>query len=54
MFTSFIKLSFVFYWCQVVSRELASSQHNLYDVYTYCCVYSVRLLMMERETVRNM
>jgi len=22
--------------------------------YTYCCVYSVRLLMMDRETVRNM
>ena len=22
--------------------------------YTYCCVYSARLLMMDRETVRNM
>jgi len=22
--------------------------------YTYCCVYSTRLLMMDRETVRNM
>jgi len=32
---------------------LASSQHNLYDIY-HCCVYSDRLLMMDRETVRNM
>jgi len=30
---------------------LASSQHM---TYTYCCVYSTRLLMMDRETVRNM
>jgi len=22
--------------------------------YTYCCVYSARLLMMDRDTVRNM
>jgi len=22
--------------------------------YTYCCVYSEKLLMMDRETVRNM
>jgi len=26
---------------------------NLYDIY-YCCVYSEKLLMMDRETVRNM
>jgi len=32
---------------------LASSQHNLYDIY-HCCVYSTKLLMMDRETVRNM
>jgi len=32
---------------------LASSQHNLYDVH-HCCVYSARLLMMDRGTVRNM
>jgi hypothetical protein len=25
---------------------LASSQHNLYDIY-HCCVYSARLLMMD-------
>jgi len=31
----------------------ASSQHNLYDMY-HCCVYSARLLMMDRETVQNM
>jgi len=26
---------------------------NLYDIY-HCCVYSEKLLMMNRETVRNM
>jgi hypothetical protein len=31
---------------------LASSQHNLYDIY-HCCVYSEELLMMEVGTVRN-
>jgi len=31
----------------------ASSQQNLYDIY-HCCVYSTRLLMMDRETVWNM
>jgi len=29
---------------------LASSQHNLYDIY-HCCVYSEKLLMMDRGTV---
>jgi len=32
---------------------LASSQRNLCDVY-HCSVYSARLLMMDRETVRTM
>ena len=27
---------------------------NLYDIYTSCCVYSTRLLMMDRKPVRNM
>jgi len=31
---------------------LTSCQHNLYDIY-HCCVYSEKLLMMDRETVRN-
>jgi len=26
---------------------------NLYDIY-HCCVYSEKLLMMDRATVRNM
>ena len=26
---------------------------NLHDIY-HCCVYSEKLLMMDRETVRNM
>jgi len=34
---------------------LASSHHNLYDIYLYICyVYSARLLMMDRKPVRNM
>jgi len=32
---------------------LASIQHNLYDIY-HCCVYSARLLMMDRDIVQNM
>jgi len=32
---------------------LANGQCNLYDTY-HCCVYSERLLMMDRGTVRNM
>jgi hypothetical protein len=31
---------------------LASCQQNLYDIY-HCFVYSEKLLMMDRETVRN-
>jgi len=36
-----------------ISFPLASSQQNLY-VYTWCCMYSLRLLMMDGKTVRNM
>ena len=32
---------------------LASSQLNLYDMH-HCCVYSEKLLMMDRGTVRSM
>jgi len=32
---------------------LASCQHNFYDIY-HCCVYSEKLLMMDRGTVWNM
>jgi hypothetical protein len=32
---------------------LASSQHNLYDIY-HCCVYREEFVMMDRGTVRNM
>jgi len=32
------------------SRKLSA---NLYDIY-HCCVYSEKLLMMDRGTVRNM
>ena len=34
--------------------DLASKlSENLYDIY-YCCVYSKKLLMMDRGTIRNM
>jgi len=37
-----------------IIRSLALyTQHNLYEIY-HCCVYSARLLMMDRDTVRNM
>jgi hypothetical protein len=32
------------------ARKLST---NLYDIY-YCCVYSEKLLMMDRGTVQNM
>jgi len=32
------------------ARKLSA---NLYDIY-HCCVYSEKLLMMDRGTVRNM
>jgi hypothetical protein len=32
---------------------LAKLSTTLYDIY-HCCVYSEKLLMMDRETVRNM
>jgi len=32
------------------ARKLSA---NLYDIY-HCCVYSEKLLMMDRETVRKM
>jgi len=31
---------------------LASCHHNLYDIY-HCCVYSEKLLMMDKGTLRN-
>ena len=34
----------------MTARELSA---NLYDIYR-CCVYSEKLLMMDRGTVRNM
>ena len=58
-FTTLTTISFgiELYMFQTVSlsitRSLASSQHNLYDIYLLLRVYSARLLMMDRETVRN-
>jgi hypothetical protein len=38
-------------WC-LLAGTLASS-HRTCMTYTCCCMYSLRLLMMEGETVRN-
>ena len=37
-------------FCPDPARKLSV---NLYDIY-HCCVYSEKLLMMDRGTVRNM
>jgi len=37
-------------FCPGSARKLSA---NLYDIY-HCCVYSEKLLMMDRGTVRNM
>jgi hypothetical protein len=34
-----------------MQNTAVSSQHNLYDIYLLLCVYTARLLMMDRETV---
>jgi len=39
--------------CSSVLILLASCNCNLYDIY-HCCVYSEKLLMIDRGTVRNM
>jgi len=39
--------------CISVLILLASCNCNLYDIY-HCCVYSEKLLMMDRGTVRKM
>jgi hypothetical protein len=33
---------------------LLASSHSTCMTYTWCCMYSLRLLMMDGETVRNM
>jgi len=39
--------------CLLASRQLANNlSANLYDIYL-CCVYSEKLLMMDRGTTRN-
>jgi len=48
--------SFSLYIQQYIQVMLAAArgcQHNLYDIYQ-CCVYSEKLLMISRGTVRNM
>jgi len=37
-----------------VIQVLLPSSHRTYMTYTCCCTYSLRLLMMDGETVRNM
>jgi len=40
-----------FSWFHCVYMQMLSA--NLYDIY-HCCVYSEKLLMLDRGTVRNM
>ena len=37
----------------LAGSQQESNQQNLYDIY-HCCVYSAKLLMIGRGTVRNM
>jgi len=39
--------------CSCVLILLASCNCKLYDIY-HCCVYSEKLLMMDRGTIQNM
>jgi hypothetical protein len=39
--------------CEQDQDETPKLSANLYDIY-HCCVYSEKLLMMDRRTVRNM
>jgi hypothetical protein len=42
------------YVCVIQVMKSACKQAvSISYVYMYCCVYSARLLMMDRETVRN-
>ena len=49
--------SLALYTQQYIQVMLTACQQAVsitYITYTYCCVYSARLLMMDRETVQNM
>jgi len=56
-------ISQIYFWIKTLHVSDCSSVHhhefftvhtaNLYDIYR-CCVYSEKLLMMDRGTVRNM
>jgi len=37
----------------IIRSLVLCTQQNLYNIY-HCCVYSEKLLMMDRGTVRNM
>jgi hypothetical protein len=48
--SSRIRMELQFHPDPAAARNLST---NLYDIY-HCCVYSEKLLMMDRGTVRNM
>jgi len=41
-------------YIQVMLTACKEAVSITFMTYTYCCVYSARLLMMDREIVRNM
>ena len=51
-------ISQIYFWIETLHVSESSSVHhqesaNLHDIH-HCCVYSEKLLMMDRGTVRNM
>ena len=48
-----IMRSFSLYTQQWYMTERPDPAHKMFDIY-HCCVYSEKLLMMDRGTVRNM
>jgi len=62
VFTSIIRSSRLYIQQQEFVKQvllsacypLASREQYLFDIYTFCCMYSLELLMMDGKTVRNM
>jgi len=52
-FTVHTAMVYVIQLASRISDPARKLSTNLYDIY-HCCVYSEKLLMMDRGTVRNM
>jgi uncharacterized protein YcfL len=49
-----IDMSYRVYWLLASGIRMEQAASIPCMTYTYCCVYSARLLMMDRKPVRNM